>query len=124
MVDIILTSDRSLMNDFHLNYHFSTPFYGFGDVFPPLLFNRYLRYPKTDNGVVRFAPYPLRKIEGKLLELGYNVKTISPNKIKEYLPDAKVLGIHTVNPLGKTFKPCVTEILQNSSVKEDYSVKY
>jgi radical SAM superfamily enzyme YgiQ (UPF0313 family) len=112
------------MNDFHLNYHLSTPFYGFGDVFPSFMFNLYLRYPKTSDGIVRYAPYPLRKIEGKLLDLGYNVKTVSPNRIHRHLSEAKILGIHTVNPLGQTFKPCVTEILQNRSVREDHSVKY
>lgn len=121
MADVILTSDKTMMSDFHLNYHLATPFYGHGDVFPPWLFRLLIRKPTSDKGVVKFAPYPLRKVEGKLLDGNFDVLTVSPHHLKKYLINAKILGIHTVNPLGNTFKPSVHEILKVNPLNEDYS---
>lgn len=122
MVDIILTADRTTMNNFHLKRDIATPFYGNGDLFPRWLFNILIRNPKHNDGIPIYAPYPLRKVEAKCLDLGYNVKIISPNYLSRYLDNAKVLGIHTVNPFGVSFFPYFNHYLTNA--REDYSVKY
>ena len=46
------------------------------------------------------ASYGLRKIEAQLLNEGFNVVTASPNHLKKHLNDAKVLGIHVMDPFG------------------------
>ena len=40
------------------------------------------------------------KLEAQLLKEGFNVETVSPNHLGTFLKDAKVLGIHTMDPFG------------------------
>ncbi len=101
MVDVLLTADRTLMSNYHNN-----EFLGFGTCAPPnfipgWLFS-YLFFPplKTDNGHPWTAPYGLRKTQAQLLKDGFNVETVSPNNLGNYLKDAKVLGIHAMDPFG------------------------
>ena len=46
------------------------------------------------------APYGLRKTEAQLLKEGFHVETVSPKYLGSYLKDAKVLGIHAMDPFG------------------------
>ena len=46
------------------------------------------------------GPYGLRKLEAQLLKDGFNVETASPNHLGAFLKDAKILGIHTMDPFG------------------------
>jgi radical SAM superfamily enzyme YgiQ (UPF0313 family) len=101
MSKILLTSDRTLMSDYHDN-----EFLGFGTCAPPnfipdWLF-RSLFFPniKTKKGIPNEAPYGLRKAEAQLLQEGFEVATVSPNHLKQFLPGAKVLGIHVMDPFG------------------------
>lgn len=101
MADIVLTADRTLMSNYHKN-----EFLGFGTCAPPnfipdWLFS-YLFFPplKSSKGHPTAAPYGLRKTEAQLLKEGFHVETVSPNHLGEYLKDAKVLGIHTMDPFG------------------------
>ncbi|MGQ9530799.1 MAG: B12-binding domain-containing radical SAM protein [Candidatus Bathycorpusculaceae bacterium] len=98
---ILLTADRTLMSDYHQNI-----FLGFGTCAPPNVIPDWLYswlfFPpiKTKNGIPIAAPYGLRKIEAQLLNEGFNVLTVAPNHIKKYIGNAKVLGIHVMDPFG------------------------
>lgn len=87
------------------NYH-GNEFLGFGTCAPPnfipeWLFS-YLFFPplKSSKGEPRAAPYGLRKLEAQLLKENFNVETVSPNQLGRNLKNAKVLGIHTMDPFG------------------------
>ena len=102
MADILLTADKTLVSDYHSNV-----FLGFGTCAPPnfvpdWLFRSMFFPPlKTDReGSPKAAPYGLRKVEAQLLNEGFNVVTVSPQHLKENLKDAKVLGIHVMDPFG------------------------
>ena len=98
---IFLTADQTLMSDYHRN-----EFLGFGTCAPPNFvpdwLYKWLFFPpvKTLNGMPVAAPYGLRKIEAQLLSEGFDVSTVAPNHLKEYVGDAKVLGIHVMDPFG------------------------
>ncbi|RLI19881.1 hypothetical protein DRO54_07505 [Candidatus Bathyarchaeota archaeon] len=98
---ILLTADRTLMSDYHHN-----EFVGFGTCAPPNFvpewFYRILFFPKikTENGIPVAAPYGLRKIEAQLIKEGFNVLTVDPDHLKEHIEEAKVLGIHVMDPFG------------------------
>jgi radical SAM superfamily enzyme YgiQ (UPF0313 family) len=121
MAEILLTADRSVMNNFHLKGHIAFPFYGSGEMFPNWLYKILVGKPKHKNGIVKYAPYPLRKIEACLLDAGFDVLTICPEQIKKHIKNARILGIHTVDPAGLASKPFFYEILKNN---EQYSIKY
>jgi radical SAM superfamily enzyme YgiQ (UPF0313 family) len=101
MAEIVLTADRTLMSNYHNN-----EFLGFGTCAPPNFIPEwiysYLFFPplKTKGGHPNQAPYGLRKTEAQLLKEGFNVETVSPKFLGKYLKDAKVLGIHTMDPFG------------------------
>ena len=67
------------------------------------------------------APYGLRKTEAQLLKEGFNVETVSPNHLSRYLANAKVLGIHTMDPFG--LGPASTT-LASIFKKEPYLAKH
>ncbi|MEM3627093.1 MAG: radical SAM protein [Candidatus Bathyarchaeia archaeon] len=99
--EILLTADRTLMSDYHGN-----EFLGFGTCAPPNVIPdklyEWLFFPpiKTRRGIPRAAPYGLRKIEAQLLREGFNVLTVAPDHLKRYIHEAKVLGIHVMDPFG------------------------
>jgi radical SAM superfamily enzyme YgiQ (UPF0313 family) len=98
---VLLTADRTLMSDYHRNI-----FLGFGTCAPPNVIPNWLYswlfFPpiKTENGIPIAAPYGLRKIEAQLLSEGFDVLTVAPNHLKKYIDEAKVLGIHVMDPFG------------------------
>jgi len=99
--EIVLTADRTLVSDYHKN-----EFIGFGACAPPNFvpdwLYAWLFFPqmKTRNGMPIAVPYGLRKVEAQLLNEGFNVITVSPNHLNQYLGKAKVLGIHVMDPFG------------------------
>ena len=101
MADVLLTSDRTLMSDYRRN-----EFLGFGTCAPPNFIPEwlysYLFFPniKTKRGIPEAAPYGLRKVEAQLLKEGFSVATVSPNHLKQFIGEAKVLGIYTMDPFG------------------------
>lgn len=101
MAEVLLTADRTLMSNYHNN-----EFLGFGTCAPPNFIPEwlysYLFFPplKTRNGRPCTAPYGLRKTEAQLLKEGFKVETVSPNHLRSYLNDAKVLGVYTMDPFG------------------------
>lgn len=122
MADIILTADRTLMNNFHLRGDFASVWYGSADSFPNWLFKIMAGEPKkNNNNEIIFSPYPLRKIEAKILQAGFDVITIGPKDLSKYMESAKILGIHTINPLGLATSPIFRQLSTNGI---EYSVKY
>lgn len=99
--DIVLTADSTLMSDYHRN-----EFLGFGTCAPPNFIPdqifKWLFFPpiKTEKDVPAAAPYGLRKVEAQLLSLGFKVQTVPPNHLKKHVAQARVLGIHVMDPFG------------------------
>ena len=99
--EVLLTSDRTLMSNYHNN-----EFVGFGACAPPNFipewFYSFLFFPpiKTINGVPSAAPYGLRKVEAQLLKEGFHVVTVDPEHIGEYIGEAKIIGIYAMDPFG------------------------
>ena len=114
MNEILLTADHSLMNNFHLKGDIAIPFYGSGEMFPNWFFKLLVGKPKHKNGIAKYAPYPLRKIEATLIDKGFNPLTICPDYLDKYIDDAKILGIHTVDPLGLGSQPYFFEALKGN----------
>jgi radical SAM superfamily enzyme YgiQ (UPF0313 family) len=98
---VVLTADRTLMSDYHHN-----EFIGFGTCAPPNVIPdwlyKFLFFPpiKTNGGVPVAAPYGLRKIEAQLQMEGFDVVTVDPDHLAKYINEAKVLGIHVMDPFG------------------------
>lgn len=101
MSKVLLTADRTLMSDYHRN-----EFVGFGTCAPPNVIPDWLYgllfFPsiKTRRGIPVAAPYGLRKIEAQLLSEGFDVLTVDPDHIGKYINEAKVLGVHVMDPFG------------------------
>lgn len=99
--DVVLTADNTLMSEYRRN-----EFLGFGTCAPsnfiPDFIYRQLFFPpiKTKNCSPFSAPYGLRKIEAQLLNEGFNVLTVTPNHLASCINEAKVLGIHVMDPFG------------------------
>ncbi|HHH79509.1 MAG TPA: radical SAM protein, partial [Thermoplasmatales archaeon] len=120
-MDVVLTADKTLMSNYH-----GKIFLGFGTSAPPnwlpeWLF-RYLFFPKikTKNDVPWQAPYGLRKIEAKLMDEGFEVKTVYPDYIDRY--DPRVVGIHVMDPFG--WGPSSTTFAGIMKTGEPYLAKY
>ncbi len=98
---ILLTADRTLTSDYHHN-----EFIGFGACAPPNVIPdwlyKWLFFPpiKTKDGIPVAAPYGLRKIEAQLLNEGFDVLTVDPDHLGKYIDEAKILGIHVMDPFG------------------------
>jgi radical SAM superfamily enzyme YgiQ (UPF0313 family) len=120
--EVLLTSDRTLMSNYHGN-----EFIGFGTCAPPNFipewFYSFLFFPpiKASKGKPVAAPYGLRKIEAQLSKEGFNVATVSPNHLEEYIGEAKILGIHAMDPFG--LGPASTTLAAILK-KEPYLAKY
>jgi radical SAM superfamily enzyme YgiQ (UPF0313 family) len=98
---IILTADRTLMSDYHRN-----EFLGFGTCAPPNFLPEWLYstlfFPsiKTLKGFPEAAPYGLRKIEAQLVSEGFQVLTVAPDHLEDYINEADIIGIHVMDPFG------------------------
>lgn len=42
----------------------------------------------------------MRKLEAQLLKEGFNVVTVNPDKLHEFVSQARIIGIHTMDPFG------------------------
>lgn len=99
--EVVLTSDRTLMSNYHNN-----EFLGFGTCAPhnfvPDSVFSFLFFPplRSNRGVSIEAPYGLRKIEAQLLKEGFNVVTADPDRLEEFIPTAKLIGVYTMDPFG------------------------
>ncbi|MEM1683105.1 MAG: radical SAM protein [Ignisphaera sp.] len=94
-VDIVITTDRSMMTNHHRK-----EFLGFIATAPPIVFPESLWMyiccpkPKVDRyGRPIEAPYGLRKIEAALQDAGFNAYIIDPDYLNKYVDQAKILMI-------------------------------
>ncbi|MEM4748128.1 MAG: radical SAM protein [Archaeoglobaceae archaeon] len=100
-MEIVLTAERCLMS----NYHGSL-FLGFmscapKNLIPSKIFFSLICPPvKVEDGKAVLAPYGTRKIEAALVENGFEVAVVPPEKIDKYLNKARIIGITTNDPLG------------------------
>jgi len=92
-IDIILTTDRTMMSNHH-----GKEFLGFMATGPPIGMPEnlwmWIAAPKMktdEKGRPWQAPYALRKLEALLLNHGYNAAVIDPDHVRKYLMDAKIL---------------------------------
>jgi radical SAM superfamily enzyme YgiQ (UPF0313 family) len=96
-----LTADDTLMSDYHHN-----EFLGFGTCAPPNFvpdwMYRWLFFPpmKRQQKSPAQAPYGLRKVEAQLMKEGFSTATVVPKDLGEFIRDAKVLGVHVMDPFG------------------------
>ncbi|CCC82307.1 B12-binding domain-containing radical SAM protein [Thermoproteus tenax] len=115
MFDVVLTTDRGMMSNYH-----GKEFLGFGTTGPVFVklpfglsewFHTFLFAPKikTDKlGRPLQAPYGMRKIEAKLQDAGINAAIIDPDYVHRYLGKARVLMLSHhdyfgVNPPSSTW---------------------
>ena len=118
---IVLTADRTLMSPYR---HISlATFFGCApaidphrdkksfwykilrnQVTPKILFDFICNYIPHENGVAKFAPYGLRKVEAGLLRDGFSrdeVVIAHPNHIEKFIgPETQVVGTYEMDPLG------------------------
>lgn len=120
-MEVVLTSDETLMSNHH-----GKEFLGFGTSAPPnwlpeFIFH-YLFFPrmKRVDGSPWQAPYGLRKIEAKLIDEGFEVKTVYPDEIDKY--DPKVIGISVMDPFG--WGPSSSTFASVMGTGEPYLAKY
>ena len=73
-------------------------------VTPKVLFDFICNWSPDINGVAKFAPYGLRKVEAGLLRDGYARKDVvvaHPNHIEKFIgPETEVVGTYEMDPLG------------------------
>lgn len=99
--EVVLTSDRTLMSNYHNN-----EFLGFGTCAPPNFIPdwlySFLFFPpaKSYRGVPAEAPYGLRKLEARLLKEGFDVATVDPDRLGEFVVDAQIIGVYAMDPFG------------------------
>ena len=123
MAEILLTADRTMMSNYH-----GKEFLGFATSAPPNLVPDWLFklmfFPplKSRRGIPIEAPYGLRKVEAKLLDEGFDVLTVDPDHLAEYIDDAKVLGVHVMDPFG--LGPSSTTFSRILRTGESYLSKY
>ena len=118
---IVLTADRTLMSEYRglslatffgcapaLNPnrdHGSIWYKILGNqVTPKILFDFICNSSPHNNGVAKFAPYGLRKVEAGLLRDGFkreDVVIAHPDHIEKFIgPETEVVGTHEMDPLG------------------------
>ena len=123
MVEILLTADRTMMSNYH-----GKEFLGFATSAPPNLVPdwlfRIMFFPpiKSKGGIPLEAPYGLRKVEAKLLDEGFDVLTVDPDHLGRYIRDAKILGVHVMDPFG--LGPSSTTFSRILRTGESYLSKY
>ncbi|MGC8610131.1 MAG: B12-binding domain-containing radical SAM protein [Thermoplasmata archaeon] len=92
MVDIIITTDRTMMSNHH-----GKEFLGFGATGVPILLPEklwmYMFAPKMKhkNGIPWQASYGIRKIEAALVDAGFDAKVVDPDYLDRYIDGAKIL---------------------------------
>ena len=118
---IVLTADRTLMSPYRQlslatffgcapaldpNRKHSSIWYKLlkNQVTPKILFDFICNYTEHVNGVAKYAPYGLRKVEAGLLRDGFkreDVVVAHPDHIEKFIgPETQVIGTHEMDPLG------------------------
>ncbi len=102
MYDVVLTADRGSFTDYNgssvLGYVACMPY----RLVPRLFMDKFFTPPmKTDKeGKALFAPYALRKIEAVLVNSGFSVAVVPPEKLSKFAKETKVIGFTVHDPFG------------------------
>jgi len=103
---IVLTASATEMSDFYNNQFFAF-IGGFSKGPIPLWLPRKQLYPPVESkydGIAKYAPYGLRKVEAVLLENGFDesdIAVVHPYNLNAFIgSNTKVVGISTMDPLG------------------------
>ena len=103
---IVLTTSATEMSDFYNNQFFAFVG-GFSKGPIPLWLPRKQLYPPVESnydGIAKYAPYGLRKVEAVLLENGFDesdIAVVHPYHLNAFIGlNTKVVGISTMDPLG------------------------
>ncbi|NON61346.1 radical SAM protein [Acidianus sp. RZ1] len=100
--DVILSSDRGSFTDYGgtsvLGYVACMP----SRIVPRLFMDKFFTpRVKTDkDGKALIAPYALRKIEAVLVNSGFKVAVVPPEKIDKFIDKTKIIGITAHDPFG------------------------
>ena len=118
---IVLTADRTLMSPYRgislatffgcapaLDPHRSKSSFWYkilkNQVTPKVLFDFICNSSAHVNGVAKYAPYGLRKVEAGLLRDGFKreeVVVAHPDHVEKFIgPETQVVGTHEMDPLG------------------------
>ena len=102
-VKIVLTASATEMSDFYNNQFFAF-MGGFSKGPIPLWLPRKQLYPPVESnydGIAKYAPYGLRKVEAVLLERGFSesdVAVVHPYNLDAFIgSDTKVVGVSTMD---------------------------
>jgi radical SAM superfamily enzyme YgiQ (UPF0313 family) len=105
-VKVVLTASATEMSDFYNNQFFAFVG-GFSKGLIPLWLPRKQLYPPVESnydGIAKYAPYGLRKVEAVLLENGFDesdIALVHPYNLDAFIGlNTKVVGISTMDPLG------------------------
>ncbi len=102
---IVLTADRTLMSEYR-GLSLATFWYKIlgNQVTPKILFDFICNSSPHTNGVAKYAPYGLRKVEAGLLRDGFkreDVVVAHPDYVEKFIgPETEVVGTHEMDPLG------------------------
>lgn len=98
-MEIVVTADRTSMNSYHDNDNSlsfgttATP-----NLLPDRFYKQLFLLSIRTKGVPVEDSWEVRRIESWFLNEGYKVLTVDSDHLKPYIRDAKVLGIHMMNP--------------------------
>lgn len=100
--DVILTADRGSFTDYGgasaLGYVACMPY----RLVPRLFMDKFFtpKMPTDSEGKALYAPYALRKVEAILIDAGFSVAVVPPEKISKFAPKTKVIGVSAHDPFG------------------------
>lgn len=115
---MVLTADRSVMNDNHFNWRSSLPTWASTDFYPEHGFGLFAKRSRNVGGTPIFAPLAIRKVEGALRKKGYRVKVVLPEYLPKYISRTRSVGISTIDPQGMAFGPLYLHMFTNSKVSK------
>ena len=100
-MEIVLTAERCLMSNYN-----GMLFIGFMSCAPKnlipskIFFNLLFPPVKVRDGRALLAPYGTRKIEAALIDSGFDVIVVPPERIGKFIDKAKIIGVTSNDPLG------------------------
>ena len=104
MVKVLLTADETLTSTYRdiplLDFLGCSPV----ERLPKIIYQLLEAQLPHEGGVLKVAPYSLRKVEASLLKYGFkreDVLVVHPRFVEKYLSeDLEIVGISTMDPLG------------------------
>jgi len=135
--DVVLTTDRSMMSNYHgkefLGFVTTGPIFMTVGPFSKLgeWIHEYIAAPKMKvdkYGRPYQAPYGMRKIEAALIDAGINAAIIDPDHVHKYIPNARVLMLSHhdyfgLNPPSSTWSAIVGKEPLNAYLFRKFMVR-